>query len=108
MKCVCRRQCQIRMPAGKIRFFEEGAVEDFKECPSSFELIEGKDVKVDFGTAKKEELMESEFELKELRDFIYSKYKKKTGSTSKNTVVKLLLDCRYRDIGDVNAKPVVV
>ena len=106
MKCVAVERCQARDDSGKIRMFSKGAVWDFKECPPNFRPIAGeakegeKPVKIDFETASEDELLEADYDIEELRDFISEKYDKKPGNRGKEKLVEMLLDCRYRDIGN--------
>ena len=54
MKCVCRRNCQVRLVDGTIRYFQRGEVFEFPKCPRSFEPVKAE---VDFARASKDELM---------------------------------------------------
>ena len=106
MKCVAVSTCQARDDDGKIRFFSRGQVFDFKECPPNFRPIAGEaageeePVKIDFETASEDELLEADYDIEELRDFISEKYDKKPGNRGKEKLVDMLLDYRYRDIGN--------
>ncbi len=104
MKCICKITCQTRDDTGYIRTFEAGQVFDFKKCPTHFKVLEGP---IDFNTAKEEELLEAEYKLQDLKDFILKKYKRKAGSRQKEATVALLLDSRYREV-DVRATPTVI
>ncbi len=99
MKCVCRRKCQQRSKFGKILTFRVGDVYDFEECPTHFEPIEGDNaVALNFDTAQEQELLESEFDLDELKRYIEEKYDRKPGNRGKEKTIEMLLDCRYRSI----------
>ena len=108
MKCVAEVTCQARDAEGKIRFFRKGQVFDFEECPPNFRPIAGEaaaeeePVKIDFEKASEDELLEADYDIEELRDFITEKYDKKPGNRGKEKLVEMLLDCRYRDISDRN------
>ena len=113
MKCVAVERCQARDDSGKIRMFSKGKVWDFKECPPNFRPIAGetvgeeKPVKIDFEKASEDELMEAEYDIEELREFIIEKYDKKPGNRGKEKLVEMLLDCRYRDIGDNKLEDII-
>ncbi len=106
MKCICRNPCQQRVgEEGKIVFFEEGQTGHFSECPEWFEPLEGEGkAMMDFDTAGKEELFEADYNLKDLKDFIEAKYRKKAGNKGMEKTVELLLDCRFREssVADLN------
>ena len=101
MLCVCRKACQRRDNAGYIRTFKAGDVFDFEKCPTLFEpiepVVEGMaTVAVDFGTAKEPELLNAEYDLEDLREYLKETYDKTTKITDKETLVAMLIDCRYR------------
>ena len=101
MLCVCRQACQKRDRSGYIRTFKVGDVFDFKQCPTYFEpiepIVEGMEtVAVDFATAKEPELLNAEYDLEDLRVYLKDTYNKVTKITDKETLVAMLLDCRYR------------
>lgn len=104
MKCIAVTPTQARLDGGGIRTFADGDIWEFKKCPPNFEPMEGKNAKeIDFDNAGEAELMEAEYELQDLKDFIEEKYGKKAGSRGKEKTVAFLLDCRYREInGDPN------
>jgi len=109
MKCVCRARCQARRDTdGKILYFVKGDVHDFVICPPNFEPIEGEDaVKLNFDTAQEQELLESEFDLDALRDYIESTYDKKPGNRGKEKLIEFLLDCRFRALSEADLKGVM-
>jgi len=97
MKCVCRRTCQIKVKRdGKVKIItvDAGTVMDFKKCPVHFDEL---DVgPIDFSTAREEELLEADFDLKDLKKYILDTYKIKAGTKDKDATIALLLDSRYR------------
>jgi hypothetical protein len=97
MKCICRKERQVRIK-GKAIWFSEGQIADFEECPKYFDPIEDTTYKIDFSTAKEAELLEGNFDLKELKAFIKDTYGKKSGNRGLEKTVELLLDCRYREV----------
>ena len=102
MKCVCIKECQTRNSSGKVQFFMRGDVYDFKKCPTHFRPLEGPKAEgVDFATAGEQELLEAEYDLDELKDYIKEKYDRKPGNRGKERTVAMLLDCRFRDIDGV-------
>lgn len=101
MLCVCRVACQKRDSGNHIRTFRPGDVFDFAKCPSYFEpiepVVEGMAVvAVDFGTAKEPELLNAEYDLESLREYLKETYDKTTKITDKEKLVAMLIDCRYR------------
>ena len=102
MKCVCRKPCQVRMPGGYIQTFNRGEVFDFEKCPLHFESIEpvgeAKVAKVDFATAGEAELLASDFDIAEMQAYIRSTFNKVTESTDRESLVRILLDCRFRQV----------
>jgi hypothetical protein len=99
MKCVCRKTCQIRMDDGSIKFFHEGAIQDFVVCPTHFEPMGGDaPYVVNFDTAGEQELLAAEFELDALRMYIETKYDRKPGNRGKEKLVEMLMDCRFREV----------
>lgn len=107
MKCVAERACQIRMPDNSIRFFERGRVWEFDECPTHFRALEGPDAKVNFETAKREELLAAEYDVQELRDYIKARFNVSAGNRGKEKSVELLLDLRYREVDLGKTSPIV-
>lgn len=104
MLCICRVPCQVRVNAG-IMTFEIGDIAEFKKCPPHFEAIEGNaQYSIDFRTAGEEELLNAEYELQALLDFVKETYKK-TLKGSKEEIVKKFVDIRMREdnIVDPNA-----
>ena len=61
---------------------------------------------INFETAQEQELLESEFDLDVLKAYIEAKYDKKAGNRGKEKTIDLLLDCRYREINDVDLSEV--
>lgn len=107
MKCVCRAKCQVRVD-GKIMTFKKGAVYDFVVCPAHFAPIEGPEaMPIDFDTAQEQELLESDFDLDELKAYIKEKYGKNPHNRGKEKTIDMLLDCRYREIGDADLSGVL-
>ena len=100
MLCICRRTCQEKRDSdGKIIFYEEGSVSDFKKCPLHFEALEGKEAKdVNFESATGPELLAREFELSELKSYIKEQFGMKAGNRGKEKTIALLLDCRERAV----------
>lgn len=97
MKCIATKPCQYRDKAGVVHTVGVGAVRDFDECPRFFESLESEETApIDFDTAGEEELLEREYELDDLKAFIFEKYGKKSGSRGKEKTVAYLLDCRFR------------
>lgn len=96
MKCICLRKCFVSFNGRNTRF-NQGDVAEFDKCPTHFDELGG-GAAVDFKTSGKQELMASEFELKDMKEFILSKYDKKTGNTGKEKTIDILLDCRDREI----------
>jgi len=96
MKCVCVRGCYVANAEGRHQQFEVGQIAEFVVCPSHFVELGGK--KIDFNTAGEAELLEAEYELDNLKEFIEKRYDKKSGNRGKERTVALLLDCRYRAI----------
>lgn len=93
MKCIAIRACQKRMELGpfkgKVVYFRIGEMGEFPECPDGFRPIgttvdyEERDpvgdtvtVKegVDFANASEEELMEAEFMIDELKEYMKEKH----------------------------------
>lgn len=108
MKCVANVRCQAINGAGQIQFYKKGEVDEFEECPPSFSPIEGADVApIDFDTAGEAELLESEYNIDDLKQYILEKYNKKAGSRGKEKTVALMLDCRFRDLGDQDLNQVL-
>lgn len=106
MKCVAEQMCQVRLDDGSIRTFDRGDVWDFKELPPNFRAIGGdsktKAPPINFETAQENELLEAEYDLEALKDYIALKFNKKAGQRGKEKTVEFLLDCRYRDTGNLN------
>lgn len=99
MKCVALRSCQAVLPTGKARYFDRGEVYDFPECPTHFRPLEGDDAApVSFDTAGEQELLEAEYDLDALKQYIEDRYGKKPGNRGKEKTVEMLIDCRYREI----------
>lgn len=108
MKCKATCKCQTRVESGRRRTFEKGDVYDFEVCPTHFVPIEGEDaLPINFDDAQEQELLESEFDLDELKAYIEKKYDKKAGNRGKEKTIDLLLDCRYRDISNVELNKVL-
>ena len=95
MKCVCERDCWIPNPEGKNQFYARGDVVDFKKKPEHFRALKKK---VDFDTAKEQELLAADFNLDELKEYIETKYNRKPGNRGKDKMVAMLLDCRFRAV----------
>lgn len=109
MKCVCRKKCQARIKTGKIKYFYLGDIEEFDEVPPNFEPVQGeaKDATpIDFDTAGEQELMEAEYDLDSLKDYITNNYDMKAGNRGKTKTVALLLDCRFRQVSPADLNPV--
>jgi hypothetical protein len=100
MKCVAEVTCQSRLDDGTIRTFDKGDVWDFKVKPTHFRVlestVESAAPPVDFETAGESELLEGEYELSELKDYVFSRYGKRVGARGLGKSVDFLLDCRYR------------
>lgn len=108
MKCVAVRKCQSIRDDGKIVFYMKGDIEEFKKCPAHFRPIEGKDApRIDFATAGEAELLEAEYELADLKKFIEDRYDMKPGNRGLEKTVAFLLDCRFRDLGDMDLNKVL-
>ena len=109
MKCVCRKRCQVRRDVdGKIVFFAKGDVENFVVCPTHFEPIEGEDaVALNFDNAQEQELLESEFDLDSLKDYIREKYDRNPSNRGKEKTIEFLLDCRFRSLSEADLKGVL-
>lgn len=108
MKCLCIKKCQARDNDGYIRTFAKGDVFEFEEIPPNFAPIEGEDaMPINFDTAQEQELLESEFDLDKLKDYILIKYGKKAGNRGKDKTIEYLLDCRFRELNasDLNPPP---
>jgi hypothetical protein len=106
MKCLCVKRCQARDNDGYIRTFAKGDVWDFKETPPNFVPIEGEDaVPINFDTAQEQELLESDFNLDDLKEYILKKYGKKAGNRGKDKTIEYLLDCRFRELSDADLNP---
>jgi len=99
MKCVCRGACQVRMPSGKIRFFEVGKVEEFDKCPTGFEAVALEEGKVDFLVAEKDELLEAVWKLADARKTVKKEYGVVLKQGKKADIVAQILDARYRSLG---------
>jgi len=95
MKCVCERDCQVRIN-GKIITFARGDVVDLEEEHRYFRNIEGGDI--DFSIAGEEELLEAEYDLNDLKAYIRETYGKNPRNRGKENTVKMLLDCRFREV----------
>ena len=100
MKCICLRKCQAVL-GDAIVLFSAGQVVEFEECPRNFESLADKEI--DFKTAEREELLDGDYDLSELKAYIEETFGKKAGNKGKEKTVALLLDCRYRavDLNDV-------
>jgi len=100
MKCICRKTCQVRMPDGKIIFYKKNDISEFDKCPNNFDIlkIDRKPDEIDFDLISEVELKEIEFNLADLKQFIYDKYGIKSGNRKKEKTIELLMDCRYRAI----------
>ena len=94
MKYVCERACQIRKD-GRIITVSKGMVLDLDEPKNYFRLL---GEKLDFATAGEEELLEAEFDLEELKQYIKDTYGKNPGNRGKEKTIAMLLDCRYREV----------
>jgi hypothetical protein len=103
IRCVCDQTCQTHNANGRIQFYDKGDVDSFKKCPKHFSALEGEEAKsINFETASQAELEELNYELSDLKSYIETRYDKKPGNRGADKLIKLLLDCRYRDLGDVN------
>ena len=108
MKCVCVRDCYIRNAEGRPQQFSAGQVEEFTITPNHFRPLEGEEAEpVNFDTAQEQELLEAEYELDDLKDFIEKKYDKKAGNRGREKTIDLLLDCRYRTL-DIDPNSMVI
>jgi len=108
MKCVADARCQVIRDDGKIVFYLKGDVGEFKKCPPHFRPLEGKTApKVDFDKAGRDELLVAEFELDDLKEYIEEKYGVKAGNRGIEKTVDLLLDSRFRDLGDLDLNKVI-
>ena len=108
MKCVAVRRCQTRNDNGVIITYRKGDVDSFKECPTNFRPIEGEEaMPLNFDDAQEQELLESDFDLDELKAYIEKKYDKKPGNRGKEKTIDMLMDCRYRDLSDVDLNKVL-
>lgn len=108
MKCVCRKKCQVRNRLGRIRTYRKGDVAQFDECPNHFEPIEGaKAMPLNFDNAQEQELLESEFDLEELKDYIRDKYDRNPHNRGKEKTIEMLLDCRFRAL-DIDPNDTVI
>lgn len=97
IKCVCMVKCQPRNKHGIPQRYDPGDVDEFPECPTHFEPIEGEDkVDLDFATASEDMLNEMEFDLADLKAFIVKTYDQKPGNKGKDKTIAMLLDCRNR------------
>lgn len=112
MKCVCDQPCQVRDKSTKraVTYFR-GDVAEFDECPKYFRCIEridpeGPPPMIDFALASEQELIEGDYDLDELKEFITRVYGKKAGNRGKETTVALLLDCRFRDSDNINLESI--
>ena len=94
MKCICEKDCLIANPQGKMQHFTKGMVVEYGVCPNHFRPLEKG--KINFATAGEEELLEAEYELDDLKEFIFKKYSRKAGNRGKERTIAMLLDCRYR------------
>lgn len=107
MKCVATMRCQTRNADGIIRTYAKGDVDNFDKCPSHFRPIEGEEaMPLNFDNAQEQELLESEFDLDVLKEYIEKKYDKKAGNRGKEKTIELLLDCRFRAL-DVDPNDMV-
>jgi hypothetical protein len=107
MKCVAEQPCQVRLDDGSIRTFDKGEVWEFETVPPNFRSLEDILEGIDFETAGEAELLESEYDLDELKDFILKKFKKKAGGRGKEKTVEFLIDCRYRDLSTTDLNKVL-
>ena len=100
MKCICMRNCQVRIE-GKIHTIVRGEVREFDKCPANFKSIEKEEYIIDFTKAGEQELMEAKWTFKAAATAIMDEYniklKKETG-TKKSEIVAQILDARYRSI----------
>jgi len=94
MLYVCEKRCQVRV-SGRVVTVRKGDVQELEEEHPCFRKI-GEDL--DFATAGEAELLEADFELKELKDFIREKYGKNPRTRNRENTIRMLLDCRYRDL----------
>jgi len=107
MKCVAIRKCQVRID-GKIRTVNRGVVVDIDEPGVHFRPIEGaKSMPINFDNAQEQELLEADYNLDDLKEFILQKYDKKAGNRGKEKTVELLLDCRYRALSDADVEGIL-
>ena len=89
---VCEKACQVRV-AGKIQTFRKDDVVDLDGPHHCFRKV-GENL--DFATATEDELLEADFELKELRDFIRENYDLNPRTRNKMNTIRMLIDARYR------------
>ncbi len=101
---VCEKACQVRIN-GRIVTFAKGDLADLEKDHRHFRNLE--EGGVDFETAKEPELLEAEYDLDDLKAFIKERYGKNPRNRNKENTVKMLLDCRYRDIGEADLKRVI-
>jgi len=99
MKYVCHTPCQIRNKDNKIITVSTGEVVELDAPHKLFRAIEGEGSKIDFETASEEELLEAEYPLKDLKEYILKTYGKHARNRNREHTVELLLDCRFRKIG---------
>jgi len=111
MKQVAITPCQIIQKSGKIITLAEGETIYYKDEHPHLRPIQTEEAPkdtppIDFDTAGEEELLESDFDLKDLKEYIIKTYKKKPRNRNRLNTIKLLLDCRYRSI-DIDLTKVV-
>ena len=109
MKCVALVQCQTRRDDGRIAPYNAGDVGEFEKCPPNFKPLAGESedaMPIDFDKAQEQELLESEFDLDALKEYIEKKYDRKAGNRGKEKTIDMLLDCRFRSL-DVDPNDMV-
>ncbi len=94
MKYVCERTCQVRK-GGRIVTVDKGMVIELDKPNDFFRPI---GVALDFATAGEEELLEAEFKLDDLKQYIKDTYGRNPRNRGKEKTVAMLLDCRYREV----------
>lgn len=92
---VCEKPCQLRK-GNQILTFQKGDLVDLKKDHPYFRNLERGELS--FETAGEEELLAANFNLADLKEFIKERYGKNPRNRNRDNTIKMLLDCRYRDI----------
>jgi len=100
MYCVCEEDCQLHVGGG-IKFYSEGQVDDFDECPDHFTSVLDPDFKLDFTTASEAELFAADWDKRAAVRALKKAYKTtlniNPGETKKD-IIRSILDIRYRNV----------